>query len=154
MPFAVTQWALEPDPRAPDYIIAGWDVGQLSPWKWHLFTRGATGLLAIFNEGVTFHNNINTPTFGNFLPDPVLPDMLSVVFNIEGFQIPQVGPPNWTITIQINILRSTTTLYTSFFKLLYPVAIQIQGPIPMTEVDTTFGTIPFPMEISPVKWNG
>ena len=153
MPFAVTQWANEPDPRAPDYIIEGWEVGQLSPWQWILATTDATGDLAVFNEGVLFENATNAPDDGTFDPVGPLPGLLEVFFHISTHQVVQPGPPTWTVEIEIWLFWFSELLYNSRFRQLYPTAIQVQGPIDMVEWSTTHGTITEPMTIEPAKWN-
>lgn len=153
MPFAVSQWPYSPDPRGPAYIVQGWDFGQLPSWKWDLGTTGATGDLAVFNAGVRFHNVSNTPQFGDFDPDVVLEHDLEVLFEIQTNQIPQGSPPPWTVRILIQISRGVTPLYSVLFPQLFPTAIQVQGPFAMTEIDTSSGTIPNPMTITPAKWD-
>lgn len=153
MPFSVTQWPKNPDPRAPDYIIKGWNSGQVSPWKWDLATTGATGDLAVFNDVVRMHNVVNLPGGGTFVVDDTLPNDLVVALVLLTFDTVQTGPPTWTVQIQISIHHLFQPLYNANFQQLYPVALQVQGPIAMTEIDTTFGTIPNPMTITPVKWN-
>ena len=153
MPFAVTQWPKNPDPRLPTYISEGWDFGQLSSWKWILATTDATGTLAIFNSGVRCHNVFNSPTSGIFVVDATLPDDLALIFNITADQVPQVGPPTWTVKIDLQIFWLTTLLYSRIFLQLYPTAIAVQGPIAMVEFDTSRGTIPDPMTLTPAKWN-
>ena len=153
MPFAVTQWALNPDPRPVDYITFGWDFGQMSPWKWVVSTTDATGELAVFNDGILCHNDLNSPSFGSFVPDVVIPHDIAIVFTITGTQLPAGGPPTFTIEIQLDVFHLTAFLYQGRLRATYPTAIQIQSPIVMVELDPVFGTIPNPMQITPVKWN-
>lgn len=153
MPFGVTQWPKEPDPRPPQYIVEGWAVGQLSSFKWILSTEDATGDLAVFNSGVRFHNVFFSATTGVFVVDDTLPDDLAVIFNITSSQVVQVGPPTWTVSIDLQLFQLTTLLYSALFRQLFPTAIQVQGPISMTEFDTSAGTITEPMSIEPAKWN-
>lgn len=153
MPFAVKQWPDEPDPRPPNYIIDGWDVGQLSSWKWILSTDGATGLMSVFNDGVQCHNTFHLPNLGAFAVDDTLPDDLALIFNINSHQTPQTGPPDWTVQIALQIFQLTDLLFTGLWREEYPTAIQIQGPIIMTPVSGTGGTFPNPMFAAPAKWN-
>ncbi len=153
MPFATTQWANSPDPREPDYIIEGWDSGQLSPWQWILATEDATGDLAVFNDGVNFENVTRSKTGGTFDPVSSLPGLLEVFFQITTQQTPAGGPPTWTVQIELFIRWFSELLYTGILRQTFPVAIAVQGPIVMTEFSTTHGTLPEPMTITPAKWN-
>lgn len=153
MPFAVTQFALSPDPRPVNYITFGWDFGQMSPWKWILSTTGATGTLDVFNAGVKCHNVFASPGTGIFVVDDVLPDDLALIFNISTTQIPAGGPPTFTVGIDLQFFWLTTLLYNAQLRQTYPTAIQVQAPITTTEFDTSRGTFPNPLQIEPAKWN-
>ncbi len=153
MPFAVTQWALSPDPRPADYIVFGWDFGQMSPWQWILSTTGATGDLAVFNAGVLCVNIGNGPGFGDFAPVDPLPTGLALIFFITGTQLPAGGPPTFTNHINLQLFDVTLLLYDGDLRQTYPTAIQVQTPIIMNEFDTSRGTLPNPMKITPAKWN-
>ncbi len=153
MAFGVTGWGYSPDPRKPDYIVHGWDAGRIPAWKYDLASTGATGDLAVFNDGVRFHNITNTPGGGTFEVDEPMPDDLFTALVFLTFQKPNPVPPFWTVQIQISIRHLFQPVYNANFQQLYPVALSVQGPIPMDEIDTTFGTIPNPMTLTPVKWN-
>jgi len=153
MPFGVTKWPKQPDPRAPDYIIQGWAVGQLSPWQWILATSGATEQLAVFNDGVLCVNTFNSPTFGGFQPVVPLDGELNIVFTIVGSQIPFGGGSPYSIEIEIWLFWFSTLLYRGNVRQLFPTALQIHGPINMLEFVTTFGTVTEPMTVEPAKWN-
>jgi len=153
MPFAVSQWGYSPDPRAPDYIVQGWAVGQLSSWQWILSTEDATGDLAVFNDGVLCVNTFNSPTFGGFQPVVPLDGELNIIFDISTRDIPFGGSPPYSVEIEIWLFWFSTLLYRGNVRQLFPTAIQVQGPINMVEFDTTFGTIVNPMTVEPAKWN-
>lgn len=153
MPFAVKQWPDSPDPRASDYIVEGWDAGQLSPWQWILATEDATEELAVFNDGVLCVNITHTKTFGGFQPVVALDGELNIIFTIVS-ATPAFGTsPSHTNEIEIWIFWFSTLLYRGNVKQLFPIAIQVQEPINMVEFDTTFGTITEPMSVTPAKWN-
>lgn len=153
MPFSVTQWPKEPDPRAPAYIVNGWNVGQLSPWKWVVSTTGATGALSIFNAGILCHNTFNSASFGNFETDDTLPGSLALVFTIAGTELPAGGPPTFTIAVNMQFFFITTLLYTAVLRVTYPTALQVQTGFTMVEFDTGHGTFINPVLITPAKWN-
>lgn len=154
MPFAVTQWPKEPDPRLPDFSIDGWDVGKLPPFVWILSTIGATGVFAPLNLGITAYNRIAGPGFGQWKPNPGPP--LSVQYNlqIQGFQTVQPLPIPHTIRIDLIVSAPPVIFaYIGILRLTYPDAISVIGPITMVFQNPAPGTIPNPVFLTPAKWN-
>lgn len=153
MPFAVSQWPYAPDPRSPAFASDGWNFGQVPPFSWKLSTTGATGVFVFFNDGITLRNGFESPSFSSYSPVIPPPSFVVTTLNISGFQAPQAGPPVHTIRFQFDIFVETSLTYEGLLELLFPVAIQVQGPIPMNEIDPSFGTIPNPMELEPLIWS-
>lgn len=153
MPFGVTQWAKDPDPRLPDFNLYGFDVGQLPPWTWILSTTNATGIWAIFNDGVTMRPTIVAPDDTRFDNVDVLPDDITVIVSSKGQQEP-VGPaPGITKSIGIILLESLIDRWSGGKEWLYPEAIRVFGDIDMFEDSPSDGDIPDPMSLTPSKWN-
>ena len=153
MPFAVSQWPNSPDPRTAQYAITGWNFGQVPPFRWILSTTGATGALAIFNSGVVLTNDFFNLTLASFRELGTLPDDLTVIMNIIGTQEPAAGPPPFTIDIQFTVFQITATLADGRLRLLFPTAIAVQGPIPVTDTSPPGMSWPNDAEITPAKWN-
>lgn len=153
MPFAVSQWPNGPDPRQADYNILGWNFGQVPPWQWIVSTTDATGLLAVFNDGVLCVNVFNSPSIGIFVVVDALPGGLALIFSITGTQEPAGGPPTFTIHANLQFFKDTGLLYTADLKPTYPVAIQVQSGFVMVEFSTAFGTFPNPVIITPAVWD-
>ena len=153
MPFAVSQWPNSPDPRTSEFNRTGWNFGQVPPFTWILSTTGATGLLAIFNAGVPLRNTFNNETSGTYQEINVLPGGLTVIMNILGTQEPNPIPIPHTINIQFTVFQITATLADGVLRLLYPTAILVQGPIPVTDTSPPGSSWPNPAEITPAKWD-
>lgn len=153
MPFAVTQWADEPDPREPDFNLYGFNVGQLPPWTWILSTTNATGIYTIFNDGVLMRPTIVAPEDTRFDNVDTLPDDITVIVSSKGQQTPVGPPPGITKSIGIILLESLVDKWSGGKEWLYPDAIRVFGGIIMAEDSPSGGTVPDPMSLTPAKWN-
>lgn len=153
MPFGVTQWPKEPDPREPDFDLYGWDVGQLGPWSWILSTTNAPGMWAIFNAGVLMQPTIISPIDTRFDNADTLPDDITAILSLKGQQLP-VGPaPGITKSFGIILLESLVDRWSGGQEFLYPTAIAVRSGFVMSADSPSSGTLPDPMTITPAKWN-
>lgn len=153
MPFAVTQWAVEPDPREPDFNIIGFNVGQLPPWTWILATTNATGIWSIFNDGILVRPTTLLPEDTVFEEVGTLPDDITVIVSSKGQQLPVGPPPGITKSIGIILRESLVDRWSGGEEWLYPDAIRVFGGIDMAEDSPSDGDIPDPMSLTPAKWN-
>lgn len=153
MPFAVSQWPYFPDPRKPDFAAFGWNHSQVPPFSWIMHTTGATGIFRFFNLGVVNRNSFDSLGFSIY--GPIIPPPFALVWDLSifGFEDPQPGPPVHTIHFHFHIFKETSSQMEGDLELLFPVAIAEQGPIPVVQHDTTFGTIPNPMFLTPAIWS-
>ena len=153
MAFAVTQWPKSPDPRAPDFNLYGFNVGQLPPWTWILSTTNATGIWSIFNAGVVMRPTIELPEDTRFDNVDTLPDDITVIVSSKGQQLP-VGPgAGITKSIGIILLEGLVDRWSGGKEWLYPDAIRVFGGIDMAEDSPSAGDVPDPMALTPSKWN-
>lgn len=154
MPFAVTQWPQEPDPRAPDFAVDGWDVGQLPPFTWRISTTNATGVYAHLNAGVDCPNVTVSSSFSTYRSAPGQPNAVDLILLIAGFQTVQPVPVNHTIEFELRVIRPPGIRFSGKFHFLYPVAIQEHDDFGLAVVlPDAMGTIPDDMIITPRKWN-
>lgn len=153
MPFAVAQWPHRPDPRSTAFAINGWNVGQVPPFSWTLATTGATGIWSFLNGGVLLRNTFASMSFSNYAPIIPPPFFITIQLTIDGFQIPQAGPPVHTIDQILALGVETSAAFTGRQRLLFPVAIAVQGPITMVEDSPSDGTIPNPVTLTPAIWS-
>ena len=154
MPFGVTQWPKNPDPREPDFSVDGWDVGQLPPFVWILSTTGATGVFAPLNLGITCYANVIGPAFTDWRDLPGPPLSPQYIVQIQGFQTVQPAPTPHTIRIDVIVhAPPVVSAFTGILRSLYPTAIAVQGPITMVAGPPSPGTIPNPVNMTPAKWN-
>ncbi len=153
MPFAVTQWANEPDPRKPDFNLFGWDHGQLPPFRWLMTTTNATGIWAIFNDGVLVEATNELPEDTVFENVDTLSDSITVLMSSKGTQLP-VGPgAGITKSIGIILREGGVDRWSGGNEKLYPTAIAVWSGIVLAEDSPSDGDVPDPMTITPVKWN-
>jgi len=153
MPFAVSQWPYSPDPRLSTFNHTGWNFGQVPPWKWIIKTTGATGDVSIFNAGVLVEPTSQTPDDTVFVNVAHLPHGLTVELNSNGTQEPVGPPPGFTKALRIQIRQHLSLIWGGSLDQLYPIAIAVQSPFPMTLLGMNNGTIPNPMTTTPAKWD-
>jgi len=153
MPFAVRQWPVRPDPRSAAFAIDGWDFGQVPPFSWLLSTTGATGIWSFLNDGIVLRNTFASPSFSAYVPVIPPPFFIVTTLNINGFQTPQVGPPVHTIHFSFGLFVETSHAFQCDLRLLFPTAIQVQGPITAVFVGPSDGTIPNPLFLTPRIWD-
>ncbi len=153
MPFRVSQWPYSPDPRTAQFDNPGWDYGQVPPWAWVIDTSDATGLAAVFNDGVLVKPTTVLPGQVTFENVDVLPDDVTVEMKHTTFQEPVGPPPLATVFITVIIRQLGLPEFSGVIGLLYPTAIAVQGPVPMQKVGAGVGTMPNGTETTPAIWN-
>lgn len=153
MPFGVSQWPYDPDPRLPDFDLFGFDFGQVPPWAWILSTTNATGLAAVFNGGVVIKPTIILPGQVTFANVDTLPDLVTCTVKHSGFLEPVGPPPDKTLFMTPIIRQDGNPEFSGVLGQLYPVAIKVHTPIPMTKVGIGIGTMPDPMKLTPAVWD-
>lgn len=153
MAFEVLQFPVLPDPRPLDFAIVGWDFGKVPPWTWLLQTSGATGIFAKYNDATPCYNVAHTPTNSNWNEMPPDGDPINARINIQGFQPPIVGPPDFSIDVGITIFNGINTVASGAKFYLYPDAINVLDDIDVHAFTGVGGDIPFPMYLTPAIYN-
>ena len=153
MPYGVSQWPYSPDPRPPDFCIAGFDFGKVPPWRWQLRTKKALSPYDVFNgDGVTVEatsHAVDTAEWENVLS---LPGGVTCLVRITGTQEPQGGPP-FTILLYIELNDGIGPKTSGVASYTYPDAISVLT-VPLLGFDTgPDSRTPEPFTIKPRKWN-
>ena len=153
MSFAVSQWPYSPDPRLPDFAIIGFDFGQVPPWRWLMTTTGALAPFEILNTG-----NVWEPfSFGvdrvRYEPVIPMPGVGNANISFFGTQDPTGGGAGITQTMAIEFGFTFPNHELGFIQLLYPKAIQANGPFNMMNESSPSTNIPNPVTITPVRFD-
>jgi len=153
MPFAVSQWPYNPDPRLPAFDQVGWEHSQVPPWIWTLKTTNATGPYAILNSGVSVEPFVFVVGTTRWRRNPAAPVGLDIVLSIIG-TVPPSGVPPRTKTFDLDIFETgTTDGFIGQLLKTFPTAIAEHAPLVMVSTGSPTGTIPDPIKLVPTKWN-
>jgi hypothetical protein len=153
MPFAVSQWPYSPDPRPPDFGIAGFDFGAVPPWRWLMESTGALSPYDPLNAGMVWEAAFHTVDSMQFAPLVPLIGVDDQVLEFFGTQEPSGGPPGVTMFMQVRFENTGPLQQSGSRLLLYPPAIQVNGPFNMLNQGVPSVLIPNPIEITPVVFD-
>ena len=153
MPYAVSQWPYSPDPRAPDFALYGWDVGQVPPFRWTIKTTNALAPFEIFNTGVVVEATTIAPDDTTWTNVDSLPAGVTCFVRIKGTQEPVSGPPDFTILLEIELADNVGPADDGFASMEYPTAIAVHTVPTVGLPSGPDIRLPDPVTITPRKWN-
>ena len=153
MPFAVSQWPNSPDPRTSSFGITGFDFGQVPPWAWVMRTTNALPPFDPLNDGMLWKPAFYGVDFMQFAPEEPLVGVSDQVLEFFGTADPSGAPPGTTMFMQIRFYNTGPLQESGSRSLLYPLAIQVNGPFNMRHQGQPSLLMPDPLTITPAKWN-
>lgn len=147
MPFTVTAWPYNPDPRPPGFSLFGFAFGQVPPWRWILKTTGATGPYVELNSGVLIQNSSFNEVSAKW-------DSADAAYALTkaGDQIDLPGFPGFTVHWELFIAPPASLGYVGLLDESYPDAIHVFS-ISVDPIAGPPGEIPNPVTVTPRAWN-
>jgi len=130
MPYAVSKWPHGNDPRSATFNVVGFDSTGVPPYHYVLKTTNASGVLAIFNDGVLipFASEVGNAVGWSLAAEPGQP--VSVIMASDGWQIEDSpDPPNTQAISGVLSVPLGANAVLSLHREL-PQPIQKIGPLP------------------------
>lgn len=153
MPYAVSQWPYSPDPRPNAFGITGFDFGQVPPWRWLMQTTGALAPYDPLNTGMVWENAFHTVDSLQYEPVVPLIGVDDQVLEFYGQQEPSGGGAGTTMFMQIRFELTGPLQQSGSRLLLYPKALQVNGPFNMLNQGLPSVLMPNPLTITPVRYD-
>lgn len=153
MPFGVTKYPRKCDPRNACFCIDGYAWGAVPPYRYEVFSLGATGEFFPLNAGVMIEFNNPSSSGCVFLntassPLPAINFETAALANWQ--TVPDPDPTlEWRLTIRDSLQQELKATLSARF----PVAVNAPPDFFVVPNSTSQGTIPNRVQVLPRAWD-